>query len=127
MAQDPSGQGRPTMTKSARKTTAKPDTMALASAMAAANPAARMWLDIMTESTRFVSERLQNDLETQRAMLRCQSPADLMQVQSEFFRKAMEQYSSEAQRLYEIMTEATGDTTKDVKTGTRRGYDDIPI
>jgi hypothetical protein len=115
------------MTKSARKTTAKPDTTALASAMAAANPAARMWLDIMTESTRFVSERLQNDLETQRAMLRCQSPADLMQVQSEFFRKAMEQYSSEAQRLYEIMTEATGDAVKDSKTGTKRGYDDVPV
>ena len=115
------------MTKSARKTTAKPDTTALASAMAAANPAARMWLDIMTESTRFVSERLQNDLETQRAMLRCQSPADLVQVQSEFFRKAMEQYSSEAQRLFQIMTEATGDTVKDAKTGTKRGYDDIPV
>ena len=115
------------MTKSAKKTTAKPDTQALTSAMAAGNPAARMWLEIMTESTRFVSERLQNDLETQRAMLRCQSPADLVQVQSEFFRKAMEQYSSEAQRLFQIMTEATGDTVKDTKTSTKRGYDDIPV
>ena len=115
------------MTKSAKKTTAKPDTTALTSAIAAGNPAARMWLDIMAESTRFVSERLQNDLETQRAMLRCQSPADLVQVQSEFFRKAMEQYSSEAQRLFQIMTEATSDTVKDTKTGTKRGYDDIPV
>jgi hypothetical protein len=115
------------MTKSAKKTTAKPDTTALTSAMAVGSPAARMWLDIMAESTRFVSERLQNDLETQRAMLRCQSPADLMQVQSDFFRKAMEQYGSEAQRLFQIMTEATGDAVKDTKTGTKRGYDDIPV
>jgi hypothetical protein len=115
------------MTKSAKKTTAKPDTEALTAAMAAGNPAARMWLDIMAESTRFVSERLQNDLETQRAMLRCQSPTDLVQVQSDFFRKAMEQYSSEAQRLFQIMTEATGDTVKDAKTSTKRGYDDIPV
>jgi hypothetical protein len=115
------------MTKSAKKTTAKPDTSALTSAMAAGNPAARMWLDIMAESTRFVSERLQNDLETQRAMLRCQSPADLVQVQSDFIRKAVEQYTSEAQRMYQIMTEVTGDAVKDTKTGTKRGYDDIPV
>ncbi|SEM58015.1 Phasin protein [Roseovarius tolerans] len=115
------------MTKSAKKTTAKPDTTALTSAMAAGNPAARMWLDIMAESTRFVSERLQNDLETQRAMLRCQSPADLVQVQSDFIRKAVEQYTSEAQRMYQIMTQVTGDAVKDTKTGTKRGYDDIPV
>lgn len=115
------------MTKSAKKTTAKPDTEALTSAMAAGNPAARMWLDIMTESTRFVSERLQNDLETQRAMLRCQSPADLVQLQSDFFRRAVEQYTSEAQRMFDIMTEATGDTVKDAKTSTKRDFDDVPV
>jgi len=63
-------------TKTSSKTS--PEIPALASAMAAANPAARMWLDIMAESTRFVSERLQNDLETQQALLRCQTPADVV-------------------------------------------------
>jgi len=111
------------MTKSARKTTPKPDTEALASAMAAGNPAARMWLDIMAESIRFVSERLQNDLETQRAMLRCKSRADLVQLQSEFFRSAVEQYTSEGQRMFDILTEATENAVKDRKTDTKRGYD----
>ena len=115
------------MTKSAKKTTAKPDTSALASAMAAGNPAARMWLDIMSETTRFISERLQNDLETQQALLRCKTPADLVQLQSEFFRRAVEQYTSEAQRMFDIMTEATGDTVKDSKTGSKRGFDDVPV
>ncbi|MFU8778804.1 MAG: phasin family protein [Roseovarius sp.] len=115
------------MTKPTTKTSAKPETDALSAAMVAGHPAARMWRDIMAESARFVSERLQNDLETQKALLRCQSPADLMQLQSEFFRKAMEQYTSEAQRLFEIMTEATEDTVKDIKTSTKRGYDDVPV
>jgi len=46
-------------------------------------------------------------------------------VQSDFLRKAMEQYSAEAQRLYEIMTEATEGAVQDTKT--KRGYDDIPV
>jgi hypothetical protein len=115
------------MTKSARKTAAKPDASALATAIAAGNPAARMWLDIMAESTRFVSERLQNDLEAQQALLRCQSPADLVKVQSEFFRRAVEQYTSEAQRMFQIMTEATDTAVRDSKTSAKRGYDDIPV
>lgn len=115
------------MTKAATKTTTTPQTQALASAMTAGHPAARMCLDIMAESTRFMSERLQNDLETQQALLRCQSPVDLVKVQSDFFRKAMEQYGFEAQRIFDIMTEATGDTVKDAKTSTKRGFDDVPV
>jgi len=123
------------MTKSPKTPPVAPETPALTSAltsgMAAGSPAARVWLDIMAESTRFVSERLQNDLETQTALLRCQSPADLMQLQSDFFRRAVHQYTSEALRLCEIMTkEATDiatDMAKDTSTRTRRGYDDVPV
>ncbi|SFO12949.1 Phasin protein [Roseovarius lutimaris] len=117
------------MTKSAKKPDAgKPDVSAFSAAMIAGNPAAsKLWLDIMAESTRFVSERLQNDLETQKAMLRCQNPTDLVQLQSEFFRKTVEQYTAEAQRLFEIMTEATEGTVKDTKTSTKRSYDDVPL
>ncbi|MDT8328232.1 MAG: phasin family protein [Roseovarius sp.] len=117
------------MTKTAKKATAeKPDVSAFSAAMIAGHPAAsRLWLDIIAESTRFVSERLQNDLETQKAMLRCQTPTELMQLQSEFFRKTVEQYTTEAQRLFEIMTEATEGAVKDTKTSAKRGYDDVPV
>jgi len=115
------------MTKSAKKTAPKTDTTALTAAMATGHPAATLWLDIMAESTRFISERLQNDFETQQALLHCQNPADLVQLQSEFFRRAVEQYTSEAQRMFQIMTEATEGTVKDGKTSTKRGYDDVPI
>ena len=117
------------MTKQTKKSDAgKPDVSAFSAAMIAGHPAAsKLWLDIMAESTRFVSERLQNDLETQKAMLRCQTPAELMQLQSEFFRKTVEQYTAEAQRVFEIMTGATQEAVKQTRTGTKRGYDDVPL
>ena len=114
------------MTTSAKKTpSGKSETSALTSAMAAGHPAARIWLDIVAESTHFVSERLQNDLETQQALLRCQSPTDLVQLQTEFFRKTVEQYTSEAQRIFGIMTDAANDEA--TTTSTKRGYDDVPV
>lgn len=114
------------MTTSAKKTpSGTSETSALTSAMAAGQPAVALWLEIMAESTRFVSERLQNDLETQQALLRCQSPTDLVQLQSEFFRKTVEQYTSEAQRIFGIMTEAANDEA--TMTSTKRGYDDVPV
>jgi len=116
------------MTTSTRKpVTGKSEPSALTGAMAARNPAAKIWLDIMAQSTRLVSERLQNDLETQQAMLRCRNPADLVRLQSEFFRKAIEQYTSEAQRVFEIMTQASEDVASKTGTGTKRGYDDVPL
>jgi len=84
------------MTKSKKKSAqGKPEISALPAAMMAGHPGARIWLEIMAESTRFVSERLQDDLETQKAMLRCESPAELVQLQSEFFRKAAAKNDSE--------------------------------
>lgn len=117
------------MTNSPKKSDAgKPDVSAFSAAMIAGHPAtSKLWLDIMAESTRFVSERLQNDLETQKAMLRCQTPTELMQLQSEFFRKTVEQYTTEAHRVFEMMTGATQETVRQTRTGTKRGYDDVPL
>ncbi len=117
------------MTKS-KKPEAAPETSApgLSAAMMAVNPvAAKAWMDIMSESAGFVMNRLQSDLETQRALMACKSPDELMKVQSEFFRTAMEQYSGEAARMFKMMTQAAEDTVEDVKTGHKRGYDNIPL
>jgi len=121
------------MTKQAKNPAQKPEPMTpdmsamTAMMMTNTSASAKAWTEMMTEMTRFVSERLQNDVETQKAMLRCQTPADLMHLQSEFFRKTVEQYTGEAQRLFAIMTEATEGAVKDTKTGTKRGYDDVPL
>lgn len=117
------------MTRSAKKTnTGMTGVSDLTTAMMGGNPAAaKVWADIMTESTRFVSDRLQQDVETQHAMLRCKTPADVVQLQSAFFQKAIEQYTDEAKRLFEIMTDATEGAVKDTKSGKSRGYDDVPV
>lgn len=96
----------------------------MSAAILAANPAtAKMWLDIVNESARFVSERLREDLSTQTAMLQCKSPVELVQVQSEFIRKAVEQYTEESMRLFEIMREAAAEAG----SGQSREYDDVPL
>lgn len=65
---------------------------AMAAAMMAVSPAVtRAWLEMMSDSARFLAERLQQDLETQKAMLACKTPTEFLQVQSEFFKTAMEQ------------------------------------
>ena len=117
------------MTKSAKKPNAgKPDVSAFSAAMIAGHPAmTKLWLDIIAESTRFVSERLQEDLEGQKAMLRCKKPVEVVEVQSEIFRKAIEQYTAEAHRLFDIMTAAAGESIKEANSSLSRAYDDVPL
>lgn len=113
------------MAKSEKSDTGAP---AMAAAMMAVNPVAtKAWMDIMSESTRFLTERLKQDLETQKAMLACKTPAELLQVQSQFLTSAIEHYSKETARLYKMMSTATETTLKDVQSGHARSYDDVPL
>lgn len=117
------------MAKSAKKpetaTGGLPD---MTVAMMAGSPAlAKAWADIMRESARFLSDRLQEDMETQKALLSCKNPAEVVQVQSEFFRKAMVDYTDEAQRMLMLMTGAGEDALEETKSTTKRGYDDVPV
>ena len=101
---------------------------AMTSAIMAISPVAtKAWMDIFFESTRFVADRLQQDVETQKAILACKSPAELLQVQSEFFESAMQQYADQTKRLFEMMSKATETTIKEAQSGHARGYDDVPL
>lgn len=103
-------------------------TSALPAAMMAVSPvAARAWLSFMSESARFLTKRLQQDLNTQKAMLACKSPAELLGVQADFLKTAMDQYSDYATRLYETMTPATADAIQNMRIGPSRRYDDVPF
>ncbi|MCV2882424.1 phasin family protein [Actibacterium sp. XHP0104] len=117
------------MAKSAKKPEAADNSMsAMTAAMMAGNPLlAKAWTDMMEESARFLSERLKEDMDTQAAFMACKSPVEMAQVQSEFFRKAMEDYTAEAQRMFALMTEATEQALKQSGTGVKRKYDDVPI
>jgi len=117
------------MTKSGKTPTiAEIDLPAITVAMMATNPVAtKGWLDIISESTRFVNDRLREDMNAQKAMLACKNPAELMQVQAKFYEIALAQYTEEFTRLYKMISTATNDTADGVRTGRARRYDNIPL
>jgi hypothetical protein len=69
----------------------------------------RAVLDGMTkmqqEVASFVSKRITHDLEAQQEMLRCRNFDDLQEVQTRFFRTAVEHYSDETKRLMRLGSE----------------------
>jgi hypothetical protein len=102
--------------------TSNPAETALIGMLSALNPATtQAWLDLMQEGARFMAKRLQQDVETQKALLACKSPAELMQVQTEFFKTAAEQYADYTTRLFKGAAQAAPVTT------TARKYDDVPV
>ncbi|MDU9005009.1 phasin family protein [Sedimentitalea todarodis] len=103
-------------------------TMEMTQALLQANPKVmEAWLDLMNESARFVADRLQKDQETQKALLSCNTPAELMQVQSEFLSNAVSQYTAQTTRVFEKMSEATRVTLTETAKVSSRGYDDVPL
>lgn len=95
------------------------DTPDLMTPMTAFGPkAVEAWQEIINESVSFMTERLEKDLETQRALLNCKTPADLLKVQTDFLESTMAQYSEGAKRFMNLMAKANG---------TARGYDDVPL
>lgn len=97
-------------------------------AMMAINPVtSQAWLSFMSESARFLTERLHQDLNAQKAMMACKSPTEVLQLQAAFLKTAMDQYTEYATRIQEMMTTVTPSAIKDVQSGHSRGYDDVPI
>ena len=116
--------GKPKETRAAEDNSAS----AVTAAMMAINPVGtKAWLDITSEGTRFMMKRLQQDLETQEAMLKCKNPMELLEVQSEFIKTAMEQYTDEVTRLCSAMSKTMKETADDTRSGRARGYDDVPL
>ena len=97
-------------------------------AMMAVNPVfAKAWMDLVSEGARFLTDRLQTDLETQKALMACKTPADLMQVQAEFLNTAMQQYADEATRVINMTLKASKDMAEDLQSGHSLGSDDVPV
>lgn len=121
------------MAKSTKKTTETPDATdpahaGMVAAMAAfSTVATTAWFDMMQESMRFVTERLEKDLEAQRAMLACRTPQELMQAQSDFMQKAFTDYTEETRRMMELMGVALRVDIRDTAPTTRRNFDDVPV
>ncbi|MEX0370403.1 MAG: phasin family protein [Tateyamaria sp.] len=85
------------------------------------------WLDLMSDCMRFAAERLQEDLNTQRDLMACRTPADVAKVQTEWCTTAARQYSDQFARMFQKTNDAAQQTAKDAASGFSRNYDDIPL
>lgn len=89
--------------------------------------ALKSWLDIGSLSMQFMTSRMAADIETQQEMLGCKSLEDFQKVQTKFFNKALEDYSTEAARLMKIVSTTMAQTPNDAMSSTKRSYDDVPL
>ena len=58
-----------------------------------------------TEISDFITERIRQDVETQAEMLRCRTLDDVRDLQTRFFKTAVDQYAAEVSRLMKIGTD----------------------
>ena len=58
-----------------------------------------------TEISDFITQRIRQDVETQGEMLRCRTLDDVRDLQTRFFKTALDQYAGEASRLMKIGTD----------------------
>lgn len=98
-----------------------------ASKAAFAPAGASFWLEMMTESGRFIAQRLEEDLKAQQAFLGCKTPAEVLQVQADYCETAVEQYAAEVGRILEFMSGTVGAPLVPYKSLYSRGYDDVPV
>jgi hypothetical protein len=97
-------------------------------AMMAVNPVmAKAWMDMMSEGTRFLTDRLQRDMAFQVRLLACRDPMEAMQMQTEFVRETMQQYADEASRVFKMAFQSADDIGEDVSHGHKREHNDVPV
>ncbi len=89
--------------------------------------AQKVCADVANETLRFVTFRMQQDLETQRAMLACTNLVDVQKAQADFCTQALKDYQSQASRIMEIMSAAAPKGLDFAPLLTRRDYDDVPL
>ena len=100
----------------------------MSAAMAAFNPIGIAgMLQIMNEGARFMTDRFKQDLELQQAMLRCTTPQDLINLQTEFVGHAVQQYTDEAGRLFEMTSKATEQYIAEATASHARAHNDVPV
>ena len=103
-------------------------TQSQASDLAALSSAgAGAWLGIVAESGQFVARRLEEDLKAQKALMSCKTPAEVMQVQADYFRTAAEQCSEQTSRVLGILSGTMGGSFVPSKSLFARRYDDVPL
>ena len=86
-----------------------------------------IWVNMLNETARFVTGRIQHDMETGLALLDCRTPQDVMRVQNDYARETVSQYAFETARLMGLLTSTSVLPVSRGKGGLARGYDDVPL
>lgn len=58
--------------------------------------------ELGSEVTQFIADRIKEDVKTQHQILHCKDAAQMRDIQTEFVRKAVEQYTAETGKLVEM-------------------------
>ncbi|MEQ3708151.1 MAG: phasin family protein [Tateyamaria sp.] len=104
------------------------ETPALAAMLNTFNPhASTVWAEVMNAQTRFIMDRLQKDMEAQKAVLTCRDPSQLLQIQSDFYQSTIAEYAEQTARMLKLTTDVTAKTMEAAKAGYSRAYDDVPL
>jgi hypothetical protein len=78
-------------------------------AVAGANAAGTAMLQGLEEARKsvsdFLADRIRQDIEVQSQLMACRTLDDLREVQTRFFRSAVDQYSAEASRMMRLGTD----------------------
>lgn len=102
----------------------KADLPSMMQGLAVFNPeAAAKSLEMLSAGVQFMSMRMESSFAAQRALLSCQTPAEVYDVQSKYLQTAIEHYSMATQG----MMEAFGTQMASGVISTKRGYDDVPL
>lgn len=63
-----------------------------------------------TEMLRFMTERMQKDVEHSSRLMTCRNPSDFMQAQMDFLNSFFDDYTKEGRRVGEMMNSAAKET-----------------
>lgn len=96
--------------------------------MTAFGPAAtKSWVSFASECTRFATDRLQQDIEAQRAFMACKTPMDVFEQQISYCQAVSQLYANQTTRMFQLMTDAAQVTAREATQSHARKYDDIPL
>ncbi len=101
------------------------EAQATALPLAFGNAVFRVWTDMGQEMIRFLWDRLQQDMQTQQAMLACTSLEEMRDIQARFFVAAQQDYGAMAGRMLGLLGSASVMGLPPM--GAKRRYDDVPL
>lgn len=85
------------------------------------------WQELLTECNRFMMDRWQQGMDAQKALLSSASPMEAIQIQTDFVQNAIKEYSEETMYLFQLACEPANLPAGDLRPGSKRRYDDVPL